>query len=87
MSVISGTLVAAISHTLSIIDRLNQVNAKIKDAEFSNLLADLSLEIADLKNKLFGAMEENSKLKAQIAKLKKRGRESENLKREIHQKS
>jgi regulator of replication initiation timing len=70
MSVISGTLAATISHTLSIIDRLNQVNAKIKDAEFSNLLADLSLEIADLKNKLVGAMEENSKLKAEIAKLK-----------------
>lgn len=60
---------ASLSTAIDIVKRLRAVNENIKNAEFSNLIADLNLEFADLKLKLAGVVEENVKLKTRIREL------------------
>lgn len=62
-------VVASISTAISIASRLKKISENIKDAEFKNLLADLSLELADVKMKLAGVLEENIKLTEKIREL------------------
>jgi hypothetical protein len=59
----------SLSTAIDIVKRLRAVNENIKNAEFSNLIADLNLELADLKLKLVGVVEENIKLREQIREL------------------
>lgn len=63
-------LAASIATAITLAQRLREISNNIKDAEFKNLLADLSLELADVKLKLAGVLEENVVLKNQIQKLK-----------------
>jgi len=58
-----------ISTALSIASRLKEIGKNINDAEFKNLLADLSLELADTKLKIVEVVEENAKLKEKILEL------------------
>lgn len=63
-------LLTSIGVAITLAQRLREISNNIKDAEFKNLLADLSLELADVKLKLAGVLEENINLKQQIQKLK-----------------
>jgi hypothetical protein len=62
-------LVTSVSTALSIASRLKKISENVKNAEFKNLLADLSLELADLKMKLADVLEENVKLHEKIKEL------------------
>jgi hypothetical protein len=63
-------IASSIATAITLAQRLREISNNIKDAEFKNLLADLSLELADVKLKLAGVLEENIDLKNQIQKLK-----------------
>lgn len=63
-------LVSSISTVISLATRLRDINENIKSAEFKNLLADLSLQLSDVKLKLADVLEENTKLKSEVAALK-----------------
>lgn len=65
-----GDLITSISTAISIAKRLNEIGKNIQDAEFKNLLADLSLELADTKLKLSEVVSENAELKQEISQLK-----------------
>lgn len=66
MSSILGPLNQAISLTA----RLKDISKNLQDAEFANLLADLRLELSEVKLKLADVMDENAKLKSEITRLK-----------------
>lgn len=58
-----------ISTAITIARKLKEVSDKIKDADFKNLLADLTLELAEIKTQLADVLEENTRLKARISDL------------------
>ena len=62
-------IISTISSAISIASRLKTISDNIKDAEFKNLLADLSLELADVKLKLANIIEENTVLKQRIKEI------------------
>jgi hypothetical protein len=64
-----GDIVSSISTAITIAKRLKEISSNIQDAEFKNLLADLSLELADTKLRLSEIVVENSELKEEVAKL------------------
>ena len=64
-----GDLISSVSTAITIAKRLKEINDHIKDAEFKNLLADLSVELADVKLKLAEVIEENLTLKGKIREL------------------
>ena len=66
-----GDLITSVSTAIAIAKRLKEISENIKDAEFKNLLADLSLELADMKLRLAGVVEENVKLRSKIDDLVK----------------
>lgn len=63
-------LITSISTAITIAKRLNEIGKNIQDAEFKNLLADLSLELADTKLKLSEVVSENAELKEEVAAIK-----------------
>jgi hypothetical protein len=62
-------LITSISTAITLAKRLKAISENIKDAEFKNLLADLSLELADMKLRLAAVVEENIKLKEKVRQL------------------
>lgn len=52
-------LLTTISTSIALAGRLREIAKNIENAEFKNILADLSLELADLKLQLAGVVEEN----------------------------
>ena len=62
-------MITSVSTAIAIAKRLKEISENIKDAEFKNLLADLSLELADMKLRLAGVVEENVKLRSKIQEL------------------
>jgi hypothetical protein len=64
MSDLIGTATAA----LQLVGRLRDINKNIANAEFSNALADLAIELSELKIKVAGLLDENDQLKRQLAK-------------------
>ncbi|MBM4857777.1 hypothetical protein HYO44_10150 [Vibrio parahaemolyticus] len=62
-------ILSSISTALSLTSRLREISKSIEDAEFKNLLADLSLELADAKLKIADLTSENAELRAQISEL------------------
>jgi hypothetical protein len=62
-------LLSGFSQALSIASRLREISKNIEDAEFKNLLADLSLELADAKFKISDLISENVGLREQIFKM------------------
>jgi len=63
--------IAAVSSAIGIAKRLKEISKNVADAEFKNLLADLSLELAEVKLKLADFMEENVQLRNELTDLKK----------------
>lgn len=62
-------ILSSISTALSLTSRLREISKNIEDAEFKNLLADLSLELADAKLQIADLTSENADLKGQIAEV------------------
>lgn len=60
-------LISAATSALQLVGRLREINKKIADAEFSNALADLAIELSELKIKVAGLIEENDQLKRKLA--------------------
>ena len=65
-------IISPINNSLALLTRLREISQNIKEAEIKNILADLSLELADtksaaadLKEKIVILREENLALKAQ----------------------
>ncbi len=61
-------LISTASTAIQLVTRLRDINKNIANAEFSNALADLSIELANLKIQVADLLEENDKLKRQLAK-------------------
>jgi hypothetical protein len=61
--------ITAITNAIGLLTRLREISANIRDAEFKNLLADLSLELAEVKIKMAGLMNENLDLQNKIKEL------------------
>ena len=64
-------ILATLNHSISLVSRLREISKNLSEAEFKNLLADLSSElaeakihIAELKTQLAALAEENRSLKA-----------------------
>lgn len=64
------TVITSINNAITLAQRLREISKNIEDAEFKNILADLSLEIADTKLSLAQVTEENAQLKSELTKLK-----------------
>ena len=63
----AATVLTAIATSMQLVSRLREINKNIENAEFSNALADLGLELAKLKSELAAVVDENTDLKAQLA--------------------
>jgi hypothetical protein len=64
--------ITAITNAISLLTRLKTISANIRDAEFKNVLADLSLELADVKIKMAGLMNEKPRTSKQDQGIGKR---------------
>lgn len=62
-------LISTVSTAISLASRLREISKNIEDAEFKNLLADLSLELADAKLKIADLVSENTELKERLSSL------------------
>lgn len=60
-------LISTASSALQLVSRLREINKNIANAEFSNALADLAIELSELKIKVAGLLDENDQLKRQLA--------------------
>ncbi len=72
-------IISSISTAISLAKRLNEISKTIQDAEFKNLLADLSLELADVKLRLADVIDENANLKKELHLLKSQTEAGSNL--------
>lgn len=63
--------ITAITNAISLLTQLKQASENIRNAEFKNLLADLSLELAEVKMKMAGLMNEKLELENKIKELEK----------------
>ena len=59
-------IINTISSAISMASKLKEISQNIKNAEFKNILADLSLELAEAKLKLASIITENTQLKERI---------------------
>ena|SRR5688572_25375111 len=62
-------IISSVTNAISLVSRLRKISDNIRDAEFKNLLADLSLELADVKLKMAGLLNENLDLQNKIKEL------------------
>lgn len=60
-------LISTASTALHLVTRLREINKNIANAEFSNALADLSVELANLKIQVADLLDENDQLKRQLS--------------------
>ncbi|KPW03193.1 hypothetical protein [Pseudoalteromonas sp. P1-11] len=63
-------IVSTVNNSLKLVKRLKEISKNISDAEFSNLLADLSIELADVKLESASLKEELASLKDEVRILK-----------------
>ena len=70
-------VVTSASTALSLVKRLREISKNIEEAEFKNLLADLSMELADLKLEAAALKEEIAALREENSALNSRKESSE----------
>jgi hypothetical protein len=63
-------VLGTIATALRLASRLKTISDRIKEAEFQKLLADLHVELAELKGEVSTLIEENTDLKQQVRTLK-----------------
>jgi hypothetical protein len=59
-------VIASIANAISLTKRLKEISDNIRDAEIKNVLADLSLELAETKLKVAELVSQNAELKYQL---------------------
>lgn len=59
-------VISTASSALQLVSRLREINRKIANSEFANALADLSIELSELKIQVASLLEENDQLKRQL---------------------
>jgi ribosomal protein L37E len=59
-------VIASVANAISLTKRLKEISDNIRDAEFKNVLADLSIELAETKLKVAELLSENAELKNQL---------------------
>lgn len=59
-------VISSLSNAITIASRLREISKNISEAEFKNLLADLSLELADAKIEMVSLKEEIATLKQKV---------------------
>ncbi|KDC50603.1 hypothetical protein [Pseudoalteromonas fuliginea] len=64
------SVITSINNAITLAQRLREISKNIEDAEFKNVLADLSIEMSDTKLALAQVTEENAELKSELTKLK-----------------
>ncbi|HAD05237.1 MAG: hypothetical protein A2091_03640 [Desulfuromonadales bacterium GWD2_61_12] len=62
-------IISTVSTAITLAARLREISKNIENAEFKNLLADLSLELAEAKLKFADLIAENAGLKEKIHSL------------------
>ena len=62
-------VISSVSNAIALVSRLKKVSENIRNAEFKNLLADLSLELAEAKIKMASLITENAELQNKITEL------------------
>lgn len=60
-------LIGAASTAIQLVGRLREISKNVENAEFSNALADLAIELSEFKIKVAGLLEENDQLRRQLA--------------------
>jgi hypothetical protein len=61
--------ITSLTNAINLVLRLKKISDHVRDAEFKNLLADLSLELAEAKLKMASLMDENLTLQNRIKEL------------------
>lgn len=59
-------IISSVSTAITLATRLRDISKHIEDAEFKNIVADLSLELADAKMKMAELISENAVLKEKL---------------------
>jgi hypothetical protein len=59
-------ILSSLATAPTLVSRITTISKTIRDAEFKNLLADLNIELADIKIKLAEVVDENGRLKQRI---------------------
>jgi hypothetical protein len=62
-------LLPVLNTAINLVGKLRDISDKLKHAELKSLIADLTLQMADLKIGMAGLLEENDDLKRKIRKL------------------
>ncbi|NCC52911.1 MAG: hypothetical protein EOM20_17105 [Spartobacteria bacterium] len=62
-------VIDAVSNAISLTKRLRNISENIKEAEFRNIVADLSVELAEAKMKLADLISENADLRKQLSEI------------------
>jgi len=62
-------MISSIATAFTLATRLKEISKNLEGAEFKNLLADLSIELADAKLKMADLISENIELKQKIAEI------------------
>lgn len=62
---------AVIGDAISAVTQLREISKKIGDAEFSGLLADLQLELAEAKSKIADPVATNAELRERVCQLER----------------
>jgi len=62
-------VINAVANAISPTKRLREISENIKEAEFKNILADLSIELAEAKMKVADLISENADLKRKLAEI------------------
>lgn len=57
-------IIASITSAIAIVKNLSKLSDKLKNAELNGLIADLSLEMSELKMRMSELVDENTQLKA-----------------------
>jgi hypothetical protein len=65
-------IITTIDTSIGLFKRLKELNKKLDNADFSMYIADLGLELANVKMSLTELIYENEKLKEQIKKLEEK---------------
>ncbi|MCL1067122.1 hypothetical protein L2735_09915 [Shewanella olleyana] len=63
-------IISTVNNSINLVKRLREISKNISDAEFSNLLDDLSMELADVKLESASLKEELAALKDEVRVLK-----------------
>ena len=59
-------ILKSIQAAIDLAKKIKEISEKTKDAEFKNMVADLSLELANAKQRVAQLLDENGKLKAEL---------------------